>query len=140
VCDVHEEMIHFFRIFLHPRDITFKLLRKSTSYFGYIPRQCFGASYSESRLKTKTEEVLARIRDIAEHTSSLLRVLNSYRIGADALCHTNFQLSPSDELRQLEICNYEVVSRWVFDSLLKVCETHEADAAAKFYRNLSGVS
>jgi hypothetical protein len=48
-------LIHFFRIFLHPRDITFKLLRKSTSYFGYSSRQCFNASYSETRLKAKTE-------------------------------------------------------------------------------------
>jgi hypothetical protein len=69
----------------------------------------------------------------------MLQALNSYRLGADALSHTILQLYPSNELRQLEICNYEVVSRWVFDSLLKACETHEADAAAKFYHNLSGV-
>jgi hypothetical protein len=126
-------------MFLHPRDVTFKLLRKSTAYFGYIPRRCFDASYSESRLKAKTEEVLARIREIGGATSSILQALNSYRIGADTLSHKIFQ----NKFRQLETCNCEVVSRWVFDSLMMACETHEADAShatAKFYRNLSGVS
>src|SRR6266567_8066446 len=34
------------RIFLHLFDLSFKLLRKSTSYFGYNPRRCFVASSS----------------------------------------------------------------------------------------------
>ncbi|KAF8498734.1 hypothetical protein F5888DRAFT_201198 [Russula emetica] len=59
-------------------------------------------------------------------------------MGASALSHTIFQLSPTNEIRQLEACDYEAVSRWVFDTLLGVCETHEADAAAKLYCELSG--
>jgi hypothetical protein len=132
-------LIHFFRIFLHSHDITFKLLRKSASYFGYNPRQCFDLSYSESRLNAEIEEVVARIRDIARGTTSMLQALYSYRLSANAISHTIFQLYPSNESRELAMCKYEVVSRWVLDSLLRVCETHEADAAAKFYCSLSGV-
>jgi hypothetical protein len=63
-------------------------------------------------------------------------------MGDDALYDTIFQLFPTKESQQLELwqCDVDVVSRWVFDSLLEVCETHEADAAAKFYRGLSKVS
>jgi hypothetical protein len=46
--------------FLHARDITFKLLRKSTSCFGYNPHRFFDASYSVTRVEAKTEEVLTQ--------------------------------------------------------------------------------
>jgi len=41
-------------------DTTFKLLRESTSYFGYNPRQCFDASFSVKSLRAKTEAVMRR--------------------------------------------------------------------------------
>ena len=132
-------LVHFFRIFLHPRDITFKLLKKSTSYFGYNPRRCFDASYSVTRLKAKTEEVLTQITDIGKEPSRILDVPLAYRMRADAGFYTIFQLYPTNDSRQLVYSHCEVVSPWAFNSLLDVWETHEADAAAQLYRRLSGM-
>ena len=134
-------LIHFFRIFLYSGDITFKLLRKSTLYIGYNPRECFGASFSVTRLEAKREEVRRQITYIARKPIRILQELDSCVVGASvtgsALSHTIFQPSPSNKLRQLETCDYKAVSRWVFDYVLDVCETHEADAVAKLYRGLS---
>ena len=129
---------HFFRMFLHPSDITFKLLRESVSYVGYNPPQCFDASYSVTRLKTTKAVIMTQISGITRETGDILRALDSYRMGDSTLSHKIFQLYPADELRRLEECHYETVSRWVFDSLLGACEDRRADAAAIFYRSLSG--
>ena len=58
-------LIHFFRIFLDPRDITFELLEESTSYFGYNPRRCFEASSSIANSKVIKKEVESAIKDAA---------------------------------------------------------------------------
>jgi hypothetical protein len=129
-------LIHFFRIFLHSRDISVELLRESTSYFGYNPRRCFDASCSVVRLEHKKQELLGQIRDI-ENTSRIMQALQSYGTNADALSHTIFQISPSDDKRDLATCHYDAVSRWVFDAVLNVCETREVDAAASLYHQLS---
>jgi hypothetical protein len=50
---------------------------------------------------------------------------------AGLLYHTIFQLAPTNESRQLAICDCEPVSRWVVDSLLEVYETRKADAVVK---------
>jgi hypothetical protein len=140
ISSFNARLIHFFRIFLHRGDIKFKLLRESTSYFGYNPCRCFDASRSVIRLEAKKQQVLRKIKSIAGNTSHIVDVLILYQLDAYALYHTIFQLSPENELRQLETCHCDVVSQWVFDSLLDACETHEANAAARFYRQLSGSS
>ena len=131
--------IHFFRIFLYRKDIKFKLLRESTSYFGYNPRLCFDASCSVNRLESKKQEVVRKIDRIAGNTSRIFQALNSNELDADALSHTIFQISPANELRQLETCHWDAVSQWAFNSLLNKCEAHEANATSQFYRQLSGI-
>jgi hypothetical protein len=61
-------------------------------------------------------------------------------MGADTVSHKIFQVypDPTDRFRRLENCHLEAVSRWVFTSLLDVCEKNEADGAARLYRQLSG--
>src|SRR6266852_1721190 len=124
-------LIHFFRIFLHPFDITFNVLRKSTSYFGCNPRECFDASYSATRLNAKTVRARAQVMYIARKRDVFDEPLSS------DLSYIILQLTPSDESRRLETCDYEPVSRWVVDTLLEAYETREAGAIAEFYRNLS---
>jgi hypothetical protein len=127
-----------FRIFLSPRDITFKLLRKSTLYFGYNPRVCFDASNCVERLKSKALGLTGNIGFTAIDTNHILHALHSYQMGDDAFYDAIFQLFPTDELRSLETCHYEPVSPWVFRSLLEVCEiqSREADSAANLDRKL----
>jgi hypothetical protein len=137
ISSFNARLIHFFRMFLFPYDITFKLLSESTSYFGYNPRRCFDASISETRLRAKKNEVLNQINYTGPEPSHILKALLSYRTGADAASQTIFQLYPANDLRQLELCHTEPVSRWVFDSLLDICEKHEADAVAQLYRRIS---
>src|SRR5712671_836664 len=49
------------RIFLCSSDLSFKLLRVSTSYFGYNPRQCFKASSSVAISQHETKSVATLI-------------------------------------------------------------------------------
>ncbi len=125
-------------MFLHPCDITCKLLRKSVSYVGYNPRECFDASYSVTRLNAKKAAIKTQISGITEKTSDILRALDLYQMGDSAFSHVIFQIYPADESRLFELCHYETVSRWVFDSLLKACEDRQPDATAIFYRDFSG--
>lgn len=123
-------------IFLHPYGVTFELLRKLSSYFGYNPRQCFDASCSVTRLKATMRQVLRKINGIAINMISILQVLHSSEL---ALSDTIFQISPTNELRQLEICHCDAASQWASGSLLNACETHVANAAAQLYRRFSGI-
>lgn len=131
--------IYFFRIFLHRNDIKFKLLRESTTYFGYNPRRCFAASLSTKRLESKKRDVLWKFDLIAKDMGRIFQALNLNELDANAISHTIFQISPADELRQLETCNWDLVSQWAFNSLLDKCESYEAHATAQFYRQLSGI-
>ena len=89
------QLIHFFRIFLHPRDITFKLLRESTSYFGYDPRRCFDASHSADRLRTRVSELKEQSNAIANGTTDVERERRSARTSATTVSHSVFQKFPS---------------------------------------------
>ncbi len=130
-------LIHFFRIFLHPYDITFRLLRESTSYSGYNPRQCFNASLSAKTLEDKTREAEMRIASVVNE-DKILVMINRLQTGASDVPCTVFQLFPTNQIRLLSHCRVKAVSRWAFDHLLKECERHQADAVAKFYRQISG--
>jgi hypothetical protein len=74
-------LIYFFRIFLDPRDITVKQLRKATMHFGYNPRLCFSNSHSEAALDGKIQGVIGHIGRLAEDSGSFLSRLKSYREG-----------------------------------------------------------
>jgi len=121
-------LIRFFSIFLHPLDLTFRRLRESVSYFGYNPRRCFMASQSESNLRQLGEEIQNKIRCIPPDTS-ILTLLNGAFM-TRGVCHSIFELAPSDDMRLLSSCQIRAVSPWALDALLKEYETRTADAAA----------
>jgi hypothetical protein len=127
----------FFRIFLHPRDVTFKLLKKSTLYFGYNPRRCFDAACSMTRFEMQKDEVEIHSLDIGRTPSHILQTLQDFRKGANAVSHMIFQLRPTSKSRNLVQCDCEPVSKWAFNTLMDACEKHEADAATQLYRSLS---
>jgi len=79
-------------MFLYPDDITFKLLRKSTSYFGFNPRGCFNASCSVTSWKVKKEKVKAQISYVAAETSHILQAVYPYqiRMGPSSMQFFNF--------------------------------------------------
>ena len=95
VSSFNARLIHFFRIFLYPDDINFKLLRKSTLYCGYNPRECFRASYSVTGLEAKMSEVMMRISFIAIDTDHILQALQSYQMGDDAIFDAFFHFFPN---------------------------------------------
>ena len=68
-----------FRIFLHPLDIPFKLLKESTSYFGHNPRRCFTASTSVMELQTQKNEVVLRALSATQNGFS--RLVHATRLG-----------------------------------------------------------
>jgi hypothetical protein len=102
------------RIFLHPSDLTFKLLRKSTSYFGHNPRQCFEASASVAKLGVKRSDVESVIIGAAVYGSdSIMQLLFKTQTGGSDVSPTIFQISPrdTDAKQLLSNCQFESVSR-----------------------------
>ena len=131
------------RIFLHRHDLSFKLLRESTSYFGYNPRQCFDASSSAAKLTAKKSQVASRISVATSRPSyDIIQLLRNTRGGGSDVSHTIFQISPTptDTYRLFSNCQFGPVSRWALDLLLRQHETREADATADFYYYISVTS
>ncbi len=126
-------LIHFFSLFLHPLDLTFRRLKESVSYFGNNPRRCFVASQSESKLRQLREEIQNKIRSIPPGTSILTLLNGAFTTGGDSI----FELAPSDNMRLLSSCQVGVVSQWALDALLKEYETRTPDAAAEFYISIA---
>ena len=92
-----------------------------------------------TQLATKKREVLNLIRYLDEER--ILKALHSCVRGADTVSEYFYQVcpNPNDGFRRLENCHREAVSRWVFTSLLNVCEKEEAGATARLYRRLSKI-
>ena len=128
-----------FRIFLHPRDISFELLKESTSYFGHNPRRCFHASTSESQLERQKSRVILRASGAAQNTP--MRLVHASQLGDSGpeLSNTFFEMFPSNDSRYFEHCQFGAVSQWALDLLLMEYEKSRADAAASMYRALSGI-
>jgi hypothetical protein len=127
------------RIFLHPFNLPFKLLRESTLYCGYNPRQCFISSLSAASLDEKKESLVSAIGEAAMK-SKFVQLFRGTRSGALEVSHRIFQISPSNEKRLLSGCHFEPVSRWALDLLLRHYEEEKSDAAADFYYSISGMS
>src|SRR5260221_8968371 len=65
VTSFNAQLMHFFRIFLYPLDISPEVLKKSTSYFGYNPLRCFISASSVKKLEEMKEVIKLQITDIA---------------------------------------------------------------------------
>jgi len=129
--------MHFFRIFLHPFDISFKMLRESTLYFGYNPCLCFNAAHSVNVLERKKEEVMLQVQDVAGKEGNIPRLLSSSLDGGQSVSHTIFVISPTNKKRFIWEYEFGAVSPWSLGLLLKEYETQRADATAAFYRYIS---
>jgi hypothetical protein len=119
-------LIHFFRIFLHHYDIPLERLRKSTSYFGYNPRLCFGSAFSEHGLHRTKEDVASQIRSVDFKQSNMLQMLNKSRTGDSTVSHSIFTISPKNDLRHLAECEFDLVSKWAWEQFAEVLEQQEA--------------
>jgi len=118
------------RIFLHPVDISLKLLSESTSYFGYSPRLCFQASLSVDILEYAVKDTESEIRWAAKETGdNIMKLLLSTRTGDSDVSYTIFQIFPANDnaRRLLCECHFEPVSRWALDILLSEYEAHQAN-------------
>jgi hypothetical protein len=132
-------LTQFFRIFLHPRDITNTRLKESTSYFGFSPRQFFHSSRSNSVMVQFKFDVMEKIRSIPL-TTNILSILNETYTSV-GLSHSIFKLSSEDDMRLLGGARVGAVSMWALDLLLNQCETRQADASADFYNSIAcGIS
>jgi len=132
--------MHFFRLFLHPFDVSFKRLRKSTSCFGYNPRLCFHAARSVEALENKKKAVMSRVRDVADDKSNIFQLLHSCRKGDSDVSYSIFEISPTEESRLFADCKFGAVSQWALEVLLEAYEARQADAAITFYHTIPGTS
>ena len=131
--------MHFFRIFLHPMDISPELLQKSTEYFGYNPRRCFDAASSVDRFEELKGTIEARIIGIPSKESNMVQVLSSSQTGDNHVSHSIFEISPSNEKRIFSKCKFGYVSKWAFNCFLEAYEAQQAVAATNFYRFISEI-
>jgi len=127
------------RIFLQRVNLPFKLLRESTSYCGYNPRQCFTASSSAASLYEMKHLVASAIREAAMK-SNFEQLFRDARSGTLEVSHRIFQNFPSNGKHLLFDCQFEPVSRWALDLLLRHYEDRKSDAATDFYYSISGMS
>ena len=78
--------------------------------------------------------------DIGQHatTAQILNSMIAFPHGPDDLSHRLFQLRPLNlnELRRVEECQFEAVSDWVYDLIIRVCAEKDKDAAATIYYQL----
>src|SRR5260221_8405793 len=137
VAPFNNQLMHFFRIFLHPFDISFKMLRESTLYFGYNPCLCFNAAHSVNVLERKKKEVMLQVQDVAGKEGNIPRLLDSARNGGQSVSHTFFVISPTNKKRHIWRCEFGAVSPWSLGLLLKEYETQRADATTAFYHFIS---
>ncbi|KAF8501715.1 hypothetical protein F5888DRAFT_1263481 [Russula emetica] len=70
-----------------------------------------------------------------------MQLLRNTQTGSSDLSHTIFQFFPTntDTNRWLAACQYETVSLWALDLLLKQYETRKANVTADFYYDLSAM-
>ncbi|KAF8505817.1 hypothetical protein F5888DRAFT_1604032, partial [Russula emetica] len=141
----HEELL-LTGIFLHASDLSFKLLRESTSYFGYNPRRCFEASLSVANLESIKKEVESVIRGVSKKgIDYIIELLLDTQTGGSDVSYMIFQNFPTntDTNQLLADCRFETVSRWALDLLLhalaeaKNGQTNKANVTADFYHNIS---
>ena len=133
--------MHPCRIFLHPYDISFMLLSKSTLYFGNNPCQCFEASVSKDVLEQKKEDFETDIKCIASKGNDYILWLIKqmpYMVDSPNISHSVFQIFPSDSTcLSLSTCKFDTVSRWALDFFLGQYSGDKAEACANFYFTLS---
>ena len=75
----------------------------------------------------------------AGNSNQIVEALLKYQMDDDPLSHRIFKICPINESRELEMCQYEPLSPWVFEYMLQVCKVHEANAASRPYVRLSGM-
>src|SRR5260221_7209555 len=126
--------MHFFRTFLYPVDISPKLLKESTLYFGYNPRRCFYSASSMQKLHETKDVVQSRITGVASEHSNMVQFLYSSRRGDAGVSHSVYAISPKDKSRLLSSCKFSYVSEWALGCFLGEYETRQAAAAIDFYR------
>jgi hypothetical protein len=110
------------RIFLTPSDLSFKLLIEATSYFGYNPRRCFDASLSTAKMETNIKELETLVKHAPSDSHNIMQLLHKSQTGGSTISHRIFQIFPANENRLLVECQFESVSRWALDLLLRQYE------------------
>src|ERR1700748_1410502 len=101
-------------IFLYPVDLPLKLLRESTTYFGYNPRWCFDASSCKTRLKDRMKSIVSKIRNtimIAPSNSNVVQLLFMAQEGGPGISHRIFEIYPANGQRLFWASRFRPVSR-----------------------------
>ena len=134
---LNARLIHLFRMFLHPLDISFNLLKKSTSYFGFNPRLCFDSALSAQSLKDTVGDTLSIIKNVPFDSTNIVRPEISSRTGDSAVSHSIFAISPKNNLRRLTECATQLVSPWAFDVFMAEYKSRENHKAMANFRQMS---
>jgi hypothetical protein len=124
-------------MFLHPLDISFNLLKKSTSYFGYNPRLCFDSALSVQSLEYNVAQALSAIKNVPFDSTNIVQLENSSRTGDSAVSHSIFAISPKNHLRRLTECATQLVSPWAFDVFMAEYKSQEDHKAMANFRQMS---
>jgi len=86
----------------------------------------------------ESNSVLKSIQSISANVPILSVLTDTH--GSKSLSHSIFELEPVDEFRSLDGAKVAAVSPWALDALLHFYEDRKANAAAEFYKLISGIS
>ena len=118
------------RIFLHPSDLTYDLLQRSTGYLGNNPRRCFEASSSAANFEAKKIEAESEIKRISRNMSAegMMQMTQGTQKGVFDSAYLIYGIFPNKvkENQLLSDCHFESVSKWAFNLMMDQVEESAA--------------
>jgi len=128
-------------LFLHPSNLSLKLLEESTSYFGFNPRACFEAALSVKKMdRTKSKVIDAIDKAANEGIDKLVSLISGARSGASTPPSWIFQIypAPDDEDRSLPLCHVSI-TRWALRHLVKRLKERGREKVFTLYDSISKI-
>jgi len=120
-----------YRIFLHPKDVTYARLNAARNYFGNNPRYGFYASASPSALEDQVALINNQISTVPESTN-ILSLVYDVRSGGK-FSHHLFEMYSCDDDHFFANCPIRHVSDWSFQKLLEKYEGWQTGFARELF-------
>ena len=120
-----------YRIFLHPKDVTYARLNATRRLLGNNPRYGFHASSSPSRFKKQVALINEQITAVPASTNILSLIFDVRRGGE--FSQRVFEMYSLDDHRFLANCPIRHVSDWSFKKLLEKYEEREVGVSRELF-------
>ncbi|KAF8340993.1 hypothetical protein F5887DRAFT_1224859 [Amanita rubescens] len=122
-------------LFIVEKDITLNRFWKTFEICGSVPRQFLQAAESrEARKRVQVE-----ISDAIQKSKDIEDAINGV-VGDEVVPHPAFVVYPSNEARLLIGCHVKAISKGAMNTIIKILDRRNADAAFDLYQSTRGSS